>query len=348
MSSFELIRQKLEQFIKKYYISSLIRGSILFVAIGLLYLLATLLVEHFLWLNTTGRSILFWSFVAVELFLFGRFILQPLLQLLKLKKGLDEEQASRIIGDHFSDVDDKLVNLIQLRRSAAHSDLILASIEQRSKALSPIPFPKAINLKANLKHLRYVAIPVGLYLVVTLLSGGDIFSSSYERVVNFDTAYEPPAPFVLQVRNPDLKAIEGKDFLLQVQVVGEIMPDAVQIEYEGGRYLMEERAPGQYQYVFQQPTQDVEFALAGDQVEACPYLLQVVKTPSISSFEMQLDYPSHTNMKDETLSGTGNATVPEGTRVKWVISARNTESVVLSTSDTLFAFNAEVLSLIHI
>ena len=43
MSSFSLIQQKLEEFIKKYYTSELIKGTIFFFAAGFLYFLLTLL-----------------------------------------------------------------------------------------------------------------------------------------------------------------------------------------------------------------------------------------------------------------------------------------------------------------
>ena len=57
MSTFGIIQQKLEQFIKKYYTNELIKGAILFFAIGLLYLLVTLLVEYFLWLRRGAPEI---------------------------------------------------------------------------------------------------------------------------------------------------------------------------------------------------------------------------------------------------------------------------------------------------
>ena len=104
MSSFSIIQQKLEQFIKKYYTNELIRGGILFFAIGLLYLIITLLVEHFLWLDTMGRTFLFWMFVTVAVGLFVRFIALPLAKLFNLQKGLTYEEASKIIGNHFPQV----------------------------------------------------------------------------------------------------------------------------------------------------------------------------------------------------------------------------------------------------
>ena len=106
MNNFNNIQTKLEQFIAKYYTNELIKGAILFFSIGLLYFLATLLIEHFLWLNSTGRTLLFWLFIAVELFLFIKFIAIPISRLLKLQKGIDYLDASKIIGNHFPEVND--------------------------------------------------------------------------------------------------------------------------------------------------------------------------------------------------------------------------------------------------
>ena len=107
MSTFSIIQQKLEQFIKKYYTNELIKGVILFFAIGLLWFIITLLVEHFLWLEPLARTLLFWSFVLVEIGLFVRFIAFPLAKLFKLQRGIGHETASRIIGSHFPQVNDK-------------------------------------------------------------------------------------------------------------------------------------------------------------------------------------------------------------------------------------------------
>ena len=151
LSSFKHIQNKLESFIRKYYLNDLIKGTILFFAVGLLYLLATLFIEYMLWLDETGRTILFWLFVIVELALLVKFLVLPLAQLLKLKRGIDYKEASRIIGNHFAEVDDKLLNVLQLKEDSKESELLLASIEQKSQELTPIPFKLAINFKQNTK-----------------------------------------------------------------------------------------------------------------------------------------------------------------------------------------------------
>lgn len=338
MSSFNIIQQKLEEFIKKYYTNELIKGAILFFAIGLLYLLITLLVEYFLWLNPMGRLILFWAFIFVELALFVRFIAFPLAKLFKLQKGIDYEEASKIIGNHFPQVSDKLLNVIQLNQNQRESELLAASIDQKATELQPVPFKSAVNFKKNAKYLKYAAIPVLVFLMFSVLGGMDIFSSSYKRVVHYDTAFEPPAPFSFIVMNDDLNAVENKPFNLKIRTEGSAIPENASINYKGETYYLQQTAPGLFEYTFQQPVESIDFNLKANKVTSREYTLDVVKTPSLLNFEMVLDYPSYTGKSDETLKSTGNATIPEGTRVKWNVATKNTNAVTLKTADTSFSF----------
>ncbi len=338
MSTFNIIQQKLEEFIKKYYTNELIKGAILFFAIGLLYLLITLLVEYFLWLNPLGRRVLFWAFVIVELGLFVRFIAFPLAKLFKLQKGINYEEASKIIGNHFPQVNDKLLNVIQLNQNRRESELLAASIDQKATELQPVPFKSAVNFKRNAKYLKYAAIPVLIFLLFSALGGMDIFSSSYKRVVHYDTAFEPPAPFTFIVMNDDLNGVENKPFNLKIRTEGTAIPENASINYNGETYYLQQTAPGLFEYTFQQPVESIDFSLKANKVTSREYILDVVKTPSLLNFEMVLDYPSYTGKRDETLKSTGNATIPEGTRVKWNVATKNTKAVTLKTADTSFSF----------
>lgn len=155
MTKFHNIQEKLKAFIKKYYTNELLKGLILFFSFGLLYLLFTLFVEHLLWLKPTARALLFWSFVLIELALLTKYIVFPLIKLFGLQKGISYVDASKIIGKHFNEVDDKLLNVLQLNESKEQSELLLASIEQKSISLEPIPFKQAINFSKNKKYLKY-------------------------------------------------------------------------------------------------------------------------------------------------------------------------------------------------
>ncbi|OIQ31073.1 MAG: hypothetical protein BM564_02340 [Bacteroidetes bacterium MedPE-SWsnd-G2] len=334
-NSFGTIQEKLEQFVNRFYINELLKGTILFFAIGLLYFLFTLLIEHFLWLSSAARTVLFWVFIGVELVLLFKFIVTPILHLFKLKKGIDHETCSKIIGDYFPEVGDKLLNVLQLKQSQSDSDLLLASIDQKSKTLSPIPFKLAINFSANLKYLKYAAIPIVIIALFSFSGKFNWFSDSYERVVNYQTAYEPPAPFQFYVLNDSLTAIENSNYTLRVSTVGTVIPENIQILFDEQSYYLQSIGPGQFEYVFVQPKSTIRFSLLANDISSIDYSLKVINTPVLENFEMQLDYPSYTGKKDEVLKSTGNTIVPEGTTVTWVVNTRTTDAVSLYAKDTL-------------
>ena len=335
MTNFQNIKQKLEQFIKRYYTNELLKGAILFFAIGLLYLIITIFIEYVLWLNPTARTILFWVFIAVELALFVKFIAIPLAHLFKLRQGINYETASKLIGNHFPEVNDKLLNVLQLNESGTQSDLLLASIEQKSQELQPIPFKSAVNFKSNTKYLKYAAIPIVILLLSFLTGKINWFSDSYERVVNYKTAYEPPAPFQFFVLNENLQAIENKDFRLNVSTAGNVIPENAQIKFNGQSYFLQQVAPGEFQYTFSLPKEAIEFTLSANGISSKPYKLAVVNTPNLVNFEMVLDYPVHTKKQDEVIKSTGSAVIPEGTNVTWRATTKSTTNVQIYAEDTL-------------
>ncbi|GAA4273255.1 ATPase [Aquimarina gracilis] len=341
MDNFEHIKGKLEKFIKKYYVNELIKGFILFFAIGLLYFLLTLMIENFLWLNSIGRTILFWLFIVVESGLFIKFILLPITKLFRLTKGIDYKEASTIIGNHFPEVNDKLLNLLQLSDNGSSSALLLASIEQKSGQLRPVPFKLAINIKRNVRYLKYAAIPIGLFLILVLFNKTSWISDSYERVVNYKVAYQPPAPFEFFLVNNNLKAFENKDYILKVRVAGEILPESVTIAYNDEVYFLKNTAVGEFEYTFIQPRESLDFVLSANEVTSMPYELSVVPVPALLNFEMKLDYPAYTRKRDEVLKSSGNATIPEGTKVSWTVYTRNTDKVEIKTKDTILSLRKE-------
>jgi hypothetical protein len=72
--------------------------------------------------------------VPVEVVLLFRFILFPIFKLFKFQK--DYDQASKIIGNHFADVNDTLTNFPTSESDKQDSsELLLASIDQKKQML---------------------------------------------------------------------------------------------------------------------------------------------------------------------------------------------------------------------
>ena len=53
----------------------------------------------------------------------------------------------------------------------------------------------------------------------------------------------------------------------------------------------------------------------------------MVVVPSIADFEMALNFPGYLNKKPENVKGTGNAIIPEGTRITWKMNTVATQKV---------------------
>ncbi|TVZ52647.1 DUF4175 family protein [Dokdonia sp. Hel_I_53] len=341
MKRYEQIEKKLESFISKFYINELLKGIILFVAFGALYFLFILFVEYFLWLSPAGRTVLFWLFILVEVGLFAKFILIPILRLFKISKGINYTDAADIIGNYFPEVNDKLVNTLQLKNIHQHSELSLASVEQKCKELEPIPFKLAIDLKKNTHYFKYALIPLFIFLLVNYLGQGKVLQSSYNRVINYNKAYKAPAPFSFFILNENLQGIENTDYELHIRTVGSIIPEDVSIHYNNEVYFLQQIAPGEYTYVFEKPLSNIDFYLKGNKVLSKNYSIEIVKAPIITQFVMELSYPNYTKKLSDKLQNTGNAIIPEGTKVTWNLGARETSEIDFIIKDSVQPFSLE-------
>jgi hypothetical protein len=351
MKTYDLIEQKINQYIRKYYVNDLIKGVILFFSATLLYFIITTALEYFLWLNNIGRAILFWSFVIFALVLFTRFIIWPISKLLRWTKGIDYTDASQQIGKHFPEVSDKLTNLLQLKSQGGNDELVLAGIEQKAKDLKPVPFQLAIDLSSNLKYLRYAVIPVVIIIAVILFGRADFFTESYKRVVNYQTYYEPPAPFFFELMNKNLRVEEGKPLEIILSTSGEVIPENAKINFNNQSYYLRPLGNGRFSYVFEQVTEDFSFYFSSNGISSSTHRVELIKVPKIIDFSLKLDYPNYTQNKDKTIQGQGSVNIPEGTVLTWVLNTQSTNKVSFKTQnssdqfegdDHIFTYNKQV------
>ena len=343
MANFSLIEQKLQQFSKKFYTNELIRGSILFASLGLLYLFIILFVEYFLWLEPKARTLLFWLFILVEITLLVRFILFPLFKILGLRTGISKEEASKIIGEHFPEVKDKLLNIIQLKENNNNSELLLASIQQKADQLEPIPFSNAINFSVNAKYLKYLAIPILIWVATLATGNSNKLNQSFNRVVNHNLAYQPPAPFSFTLTTPKLEVIQGKPLTIYIETKGEVLPDEAKIYYNNEEYFLDNNGAGLFSYTFEEINDPISFYVQANEIKSVNYQIDIIETPSIQNISIQVNYPSYLRKKNEILPNATNMTVPQGTSLKWIVSTLQTDSVSYSEKDnyTIKKFNKE-------
>ena len=186
MDPIEKIHNNLDRFIRRYYLSALLKGTLLFFTILIVYILFWVFIEYFFWMPRYGRGFVFWVFNALALFLLYNLIINPLLKYFSILKGIDYESASRIIGEALPEIDDRLLNTIQLS-NMEKTDVLLASISQRSSEFTPFSFENVINLKENLKYVKYALTPIIVLAPFYLFGKQEVFESSFKRVIHYNT-----------------------------------------------------------------------------------------------------------------------------------------------------------------
>lgn len=339
MSEFKNIQQKLHQFTRKYYTNELIKGTILFLSLGFVYFFFTLFIEYFLWLKPTSRTLLLWVFILVELFLFIKFIAVPIFKLIGFRKGISLEDSSKIIGAHFPEVEDKLLNVLQLKENSNQSDLILASINQKSVELQPVPFVKAIDFNENKRYFKYAIIPVLIYVISLFTVSNGSLTKSLVRVVNHRTAYQPPAPFLFTIENESLQVIQGKSITIQVNTVGDIIPNEAKIIFNNQQYYLQNNGNARFSYTFSDVQKSVNFYIEANQVQSQDYQINVIGTPTITNISLDLKYPRYLKKKNQVIQNSGNLIVPEGTTINWKVKTSQTDDLSFISKQKREEFN---------
>ena len=333
MNEFPKITQKLHQFSLKFYTNELIRGSILFLSFGIIYLFFILFIEYFLWLKPLSRSILFWIFIFVELLLLTKFILFPVFKIVGLQKGISFEESSKIIGRHFPEVGDKLLNILQLKQQSSQSDLLLASINQKSASLQPIPFVKAIDYSKNKKYLKYGLIPIFIWFLSSISGTNGALTKSLERVVNYKTTYLPPTPFSFLLISNKLQVVQGNDVTVAFKIVGSLLPDEVKIVFNNQQYFMQQTGSDTFTYTFSAVQENINFQVEANGVESNRYQIEVINAPIINNILLDIIYPVYLGKRNETIQNAGNFVVPEGTSIVWKVTTSNAEKISFIEND---------------
>ena len=330
-SNYNILISKLDRFIRKYYINKLIRGSLYTLGLVLALFLLFNILEYNYYFGTGVRKLLFGSFILASLGALAYWVIVPLTKYFKLGKTISHEQAANIIGDHFQGVEDRLLNILQLKKQAEgsdHIDLIEASIDQKTQLITPIPFRTAIDLRKNRKYLKYALPPMLLFLVI-LFAAPSIIKDGTHRLINNNKEFEREAPFRFVLQEEDPSVVQFDDYKVNIKIEGEVLPNEAFIEVDNFQYRLQKEDVDSYSYTIRNVQKDTPFRIFSGSVSSTENLLKVLAKPNLANFNVSLDYPGYTGRKDEVLDNLGDLVLPEGTNVKWNFSTLNTEEVSL-------------------
>jgi hypothetical protein len=329
-----LIHNKLKEFIKKYYLNKLYKGAILFVMITLLTFIVYSVLEYFSYFNSIVRSVFFFSFLVLFLSTLIFYVLIPLFKIWGFGKQISNEQVAAIVGKHFPEIDDKLLNVIQLERQLSDNeykshDLLVAAIDTKILEIKPFLFIKAIPFHKSRKYLKWAAIPIFLFIVIFSIKS-EVFTDSTRRIVNYQQYYEKPAPYQFEIMNPKLMAFQHEDFTLKIKVNGEETPENIFVVLDNKSFKCNKNSNIEFSYTFFNVQKNAKFQISTDEVTSKPYTLNVLPKPVTVSFILHFSYPDYLNKNDDIIDNNGDATVPEGTKISWKFYTKNTSNLIFN------------------
>ncbi len=328
--------EKLNEFIKKYYQNQLIKGTIYVASILVIFFLLFAIIEHFSSFDVGGRTFLFWSYILLNLIVFGKLIAIPMLHLFKIGKTLNYKDAAKIIGKHFPEIDDKLLNVLELAEiSDKNNELITASIDQKKKELKPVSFKSAVSFSVNKKHLKWVLVPL-VIIIIFIISGKDyILTESSARIIKHNTFFEKQAPFNYLVLNKNLNCKQFDNFLLKIKIKGNEIPRDIFIKYGQNTFKMNSLGNQEFDYNFSRIHTDIKLQFSAGGYISNPYHIRVLLQPKVINMETRISHPKYTNKKRELIKNNGDLIISQGGVVSWNIELENTQNCLFIIGDKL-------------
>ena len=332
-SKIQILNDKIRHFLKKYYLNMLYKGIIFFVIILLATFIAFSLFEYFSYSNTFVRTFLFYSFIILAGVIGVAYIIIPAFKIAGLGKQLSNEEIAKIIGQHFNQIDDKLLNLFELQQQMDRGDyvsydLLSAAIDSKIDSFKAYSFVQAIPVEKTKRFALWMLLPIAIFLLLFSIKK-ELFTEPTKRIVHYNEVYEKPAPYSFVITNKSLDAFQYEDFTVNVKVEGSEVPDEVYIKYKNRNYKCQKNANSEFSYTFTNLQQSTDFQINTDEVTSTVYSINVLPKPVMLGFNISLHYPSYLNKPDELLENVSNLTVPEGTQITWNFITRNSENLIL-------------------
>lgn len=328
MSAQQVLIEKTERFVKKFYVNRLIQGVLIGAALWIVFYLLVSALEYFSWFSSNVRLALFVLLILGSLFVLTAYLVIPLVNLIRFRKKMSLEQAALLIGKFFPDIRDKLLNTLQLSddlTSDASNELLVATIEQRTAQLTPVRFTDAVDLKGNLRYL-YVFLALLILLLALVLFLPKFAVQPTQRIINYGQQFEKPLPFSVRLSQDAIEVNQGADVAFSIQVEGSHIPDAFYVKSSRGQQLLNRVSVNEFDYVFKNVVHDLSFQVIGGEYVSRPVSIVVRPNPVLLSYQCKVKYPAYIHRTNEVFEGKTRLMVPQGSQLEFEFSLRDCDS----------------------
>ncbi|MBC8003917.1 MAG: hypothetical protein H7X84_00470, partial [Verrucomicrobia bacterium] len=327
---------KLNLYIKKFYLYRLIRGLMLFILLLIVYTGSVATLEYFSYFDPKIKLGIAIVSILITILIAVYFVLIPFIKLLGLGKLLTFYDVSELLSKRYPEIKDRLINIIELsgQHSSNYSNaLTQASINQKIEELKVFSFSDAIRLK-DLKPVFIVFIGVTLFFAMGFISFPDMFRESSVRLIRYQQQFEKPAPFTFSLQNTNLEVVMGESVELELKCEGKEVPQMVYVNIGGNDFLMA-KENDTFKYTVENVNSSFPFYFTDKNYISEDYKISVLNKPFISGFTVSVQPPTYTGLSGETLNNIGDLKIASGTNITWKFNTVDTDSLEIIFNDSI-------------
>lgn len=326
---------KLNAYIRKFYLYQLMRGFFLFVLVFLAYYSFITVLEYFNYFDPGVKLVILLVTLFFTGVIFFYFVLTPIIKLLGLGKQLSYYDVSDRLSTSFPDIKDKLINIIELEsdNKTVYSDnLKRASIDQKIDELKVYQFGDSIRFK-DLQRIFILFCVISVAVFIAFIKFPSYYTESSARLIHFKQKFEKPAPFIFKLENSKLRIVSGESVELKLRCIGKEIPNTMYVNFGGNNFLMDKKGD-YYLYTLENLNSSLTVFFTDKKYVSEEYNITVINKPFISSFDVEVQPPVYTNLPMEKIHNVGDIKVAVGTSVKWYFKTSDTDSLFLVFSDS--------------
>ena len=334
---------KLEKLCRKKYLGGIFSGIVAVVLVLIIAVTLFSLFELIAHLNSTTRTVLFFTGLFIVAGVCAFLLILPLLRYFNLLRNESYFQVAKNVGDNFPDVKDDLLNSMQLVNSDIDEkfyshNLIDAAFKEVYDKTRNLKFELIIDFKRVWnKFLRTAAIGIAVLLLFLFLPG--MKDASY-RLINFNKEFVDPPKFRFQVFPGDAEITKGEDVLIKVKTVGK-SPKEINLAVKNNEetdYRFETLKPdslGSFNLNLTSIRTSFKYYASAGNIASDIFRVDVVDGPIIKTLDVEIYPPPYTKLSSTVQKDNGNVTSLVGSKIKYKLSStKNLSKAFLQFSDS--------------
>ncbi|PTN08921.1 DUF4175 family protein [Mangrovibacterium marinum] len=329
-NNYSCIVDKLGLYCRKYWILQFLKGSLLLITVLLGLIAAGLGIEYLFYTSVPFKI----AFVSSLFFIFGllayRYVLTPISYLLKLRK-FDRVAQAKLVSEHFPELKDHLINVVELGVLPANNALVESSILQKISELPPFSFRLYFNFRLIANAVIGFIIVMITTLTISITVPGYLLQAGY-RLIHFTQEFVKPAPFRFVLNNSNLRVLKGGLLVLSVECVGEDLPSGVYVNIGGQNFVMEQEG-NHYTYQLNNLQASFSFFFTDLQYVSDRYAIQVIPNPLILSYMVTVTPPGYTGLPAQRYQAVTNFSAPYGSQLAWEFDCSDVDRLILANGE---------------